>query len=317
MDARQVTIFGGSGFLGRHTVRALARAGWRIKVAVRHPNRGFFLKPLGQVGQIALVKCDATDADDVARALEGSHAVVNLCGILYARGQSFDEVHAIGAGNIAQAAANAGIETMVHVSAIGADANSNSRYAQSKAEGEKRVRAALPAATILRPSIIFGPEDRFFNKFAGLARMLPFLPLIGGGKTLFQPVFVGNVAAAIAASLEMPGARGRTYELGGPTIYSFRQMMQVILDVTGRKRLLLPVPFGIAMFKSFFLQMAPTPILTPDQVKLLKNDNVVAPTAASLSDLGITPTTIEAELPAYLWRFRAKGEYADLAAAKR
>ena len=317
MDARQVTIFGGSGFLGRHTVRALARAGWRIKVAVRHPHRGFFLKPLGQVGQIALVKCDATDADDVARALEGSHAAVNLCGILYARGQSFDEVHAIGAGNIAQAAANAGIETMVHVSAIGADANSNSRYAQSKAEGEKRVRAALPGATILRPSIIFGPEDRFFNKFAGLARMLPFLPLIGGGKTLFQPVFVGNVAAGIAAALEMPDARGRTYELGGPTIYSFRQMMQVILDVTGRKRLLLPVPFGIAMFKAFFLQMAPTPILTPDQVRLLKNDNVVAPTAAGLSDLGITPTTIEAELPAYLWRFRAKGEYADLAAAKR
>ncbi len=317
MDARQVTIFGGSGFLGRHTVRALARAGWRIKVAVRHPHRGFFLKPLGQVGQIALVKCDATDLDDVARALEGSHAVVNLCGILFARGQSFDDVHAIGAGNVAAAAANAGIEAMVHVSAIGADANSNSRYAQSKAEGEKRVRAALPAAVILRPSIIFGPEDRFFNKFAGLARMLPFLPLIGGGKTLFQPVFVGNVAAAIAAALEMPEARGRTYELGGPTIYSFRQMMQVILDVTGRKRLLLPVPFGIAMFKSFFLQMAPTPILTPDQVRLLKNDNVVAPTAAGLSALGIMPTTIEAELPAYLWRFRAKGEYADLAAAKR
>ena len=317
MDARQVTIFGGSGFVGRHTVRALARAGWRIKVAVRHPHRGFFLKPLGQVGQIALVKCDATDADDVTRALEGSHAVVNLCGILYARGQSFDEVHAEAAGNIAQGAANAGVEALVHVSAIGADANSNSRYAQSKAEGEKRVRAALPGATVLRPSIIFGPEDRFFNKFAGLARMLPFLPLIGGGKTLFQPVFVGNVAAAITAALDVPQARGRTYELGGPTIYTFRQMMQVILDVTGRKRLLLPVPFGIAMFKSFFLQMAPTPILTPDQVKLLKTDNVVAPTAAGLSELGITPTTIEAELPAYLWRFRAKGEYADLAAAKR
>jgi len=317
MDARQVTIFGGSGFLGRQTVQALARAGWRIKVAVRHPHRGFFLKTLGQVGQIALVKCDATDVDAVARALEGSHAAVNLCGILYAHGQSFDDVHAKGAGNIAQAAANAGIETMVHVSAIGADAHSNSRYAQSKAEGEKRVRAALPGATILRPSIIFGPEDGFFNKFAGLARMLPFLPLIGGGKTLFQPVFAGNVAAAIATALEMPEARGRTYELGGPTIYSFRQMMQVILDVTGRKRLLLPVPFGIAMFQSFFLQMAPTPILTPDQVKLLKSDNVVAPTAAGLSDLGITPTTIEAELPAYLWRFRAKGEYADFPAVKR
>jgi NADH dehydrogenase len=230
-------------------------------------------------------------------------------GVLYG---DFEAAHVQTAEAIAQAAQAAGVKALVHVSALGADSESDSAYAASKAEGEMRVREAFPAATILRPSIVFGPEDGFFNKFAGLARFLPALPLIGGGKTLFQPIFVGDVAAAIAAALDNPAAQGRTYELGGPTRYTFRQLMEIVLRETGRKRLLVPLPFGLAMIKAVFLQLAPNPLLTPDQVKLLKTDNVVSPTAATLADLGITPTTVEAEVPSYLWRFRAKGEFADL-----
>jgi NADH dehydrogenase len=312
MQAKQLTIFGGSGFLGRHAVRALAKAGWRIKVAGRHPNRAFFLRPLGQVGQIGFVKCDITDPEQVEAALRGSDAVINLPGILFAGSQSFESVHATGAGNVAEAAARLGVKKLIHISAIGADSESESEYAQTKAEGEKRVRAAFPAAVILRPSIVFGPEDQFFNKFAGLARISPVLPLIGGGHTRFQPVFVGDVAAAIATSLEMPEAQGRTYELGGPMTYSFKELLEIVLQETGRKRLLVPLPFALASLKAFFLQLMPNPLLTPDQVKLLRRDNVVAPTAFTLADLGIPPTTVEAEVPAYLWRFRSKGEYADL-----
>ena len=312
MQAKQITVFGGSGFLGRHAVRALAKAGWRIKVASRHPNRAFFLRPMGQVGQIGFVKCDITDPDQVALALAGSHAAVNLPGILFQRGQSFDEVHAAGAGHVAEAAARLGLKQLIHISAIGANSESESRYAQSKAEGEKNVRAAFPQAVILRPSIVFGPEDMFFNTFAGLARIFPALPLIGGGRTRFQPVFVGDVAAAIAAALERPDAQGRTFELGGPAIYTFKELLQIVLRETGRSRILVPLPFALASIKAFFLQFAPRPLLTPDQVKLLRHDNVVAPTASGLADLGIRPTTVEAEVPAYLWRFRSKGEYADL-----
>jgi NADH dehydrogenase len=308
MAARLVTIFGGSGFLGRHTVRALAKDGWRIRVAVRHPNQSFFLKPAGTVGQIAAVKCDITDPDQVAAALRGADAAINLVGILHGH---FEEAHVIGAENVAKAAAAAGVARLVHVSAIGADSQSHSHYAQTKAEGEIRVRAAFPAATILRPSIVFGPDDDFFNRFAGLARISPILPLIGGGKTRFQPVFVGDVAAAIATALARDS--GKTYELGGPVIYSFKELMEIVCRETGRKRLLLPVPFGIAMLKAFFLQLAPNPLLTPDQVRLLRYDNVVSKTAHTLAELGITPNSVEAEVPAYLWRFRAKGEYAELA----
>lgn len=309
MENKLVTIFGGAGFVGRHTVRALAKAGWRIRVAGRHPNMGFFLRPLGQVGQIALTKCDIADADQVAAALRGSDAAINLVGLLHG---DFEQAHCVGADNIAKGAAAAGVKSLVHISAIGADSESRSRYAQTKAEGENRVRAAFPAATILRPSIIFGPEDGFFNKFAGMARFLPALPLIGGGGTRFQPVFVGDVAAAIVAALRDPAARGHTYELGGPTIYTFRQLMEIVLKETGRKRALIPLPFALAAIQAFFLQLAPKPLLTPDQVTLLKSDNVVSPTASGLADLGIAPTTVEAEVPAYLWRYRAKGEYAEL-----
>ena len=313
MDSRLVTVFGGTGFLGRHTVRALAKAGWRIKVAARHPARGFFLRPLGTVGQIDFVKCDVSDVDSVVAALAGSDAAVNLCGILFQRGQTFEDVQADGPANVGAAAAKAGVKAVVHVSAIGADSESASEYAATKAEGETRLREVFPAATIFRPSIVFGPEDGFFNRFAEMARFLPVLPLIGGGKTLFQPVFVGDVAAAIVAALDSEAMRGRTYELGGPTVYSFKQLMQLILSETDRSRILLPVPFGIAAIKAFFLQFLPNPPLTPDQVKLLRHDNVVAPQALGLADLGIVPTTVEAEVPAYLWRYRPKGEYADLA----
>jgi NADH dehydrogenase len=246
MDSKLVTIFGGTGFLGRHTVRALAKAGWRIKVAARRPARGFYLRPLGQVGQIDFVKCDIADAGQVAAAVAGSDAVINLCGILFQRGQSFEDVQANGAANIAEAAAATGVGAMVHVSAIGADKDSDAVYAQTKAAGEARVREFFPAATILRPSIVFGPEDDFFNRFAAMARMSPVLPLVGGGKTLFQPVFVGDVAAAIVTALGSEAAKGATYELGGPTVYSFKQLLQIVLTQTGRKRLLVPLPFGIA-----------------------------------------------------------------------
>ncbi|MES2473737.1 MAG: complex I NDUFA9 subunit family protein [Pseudomonadota bacterium] len=310
MNTNLVTIFGGSGFLGRHTVRALAKAGWRIRVATRHPARGFFLRPLGTVGQIDFVKCDVADEASVAAAVAGSHAVINLTGILFQKGQTFEDVQAEGAANIAKAAADAGATSLVHVSAIGADADSESEYAVTKAEGEKSVREAFPDAVILRPSIIFGPEDGFFNKFAGMARFLPMLPLVGGGHTRFQPVFVGDVAAAIVQTLSSHSARGRTFELGGPSIYSFKELLQMILRETGRKRVLVPLPFAIASIQAAFLQILPNPVLTMDQVKLLRKDNVVAPTAAGLADLGITPTSVEAVIPSYLWRFRAKGEYA-------
>jgi NADH dehydrogenase len=309
MNTNLVTIFGGSGFVGRHTVRALARAGWRIKVATRHPARGFFLRPLGAVGQIDFVKCDVGDAASVAQAVAGAQAVVNLTGILFEKGQTFEDVQADGAAHIAQAAAAAGVQALVHVSAIGSDLESESAYAVTKAEGEQAVREAFAGAVILRPSIIFGPEDGFFNKFAAMARLLPALPLVGGGHTRFQPIFVGDVAQAILAALSRQD--GRTYELGGPSTYSFKELLQLILRETGRRRALIPMPFALASLKAAFLQLLPNPLLTMDQVRLLKTDNVVSPTAAGMADLGITPTSVEAVIPSYLWRYRAKGEYAD------
>jgi len=308
MTTNLVTVFGGSGFLGRHTVRALARAGWRIKVATRHPASGFFLRPLGSVGQIDFVKCDVADAQAVAHALKGAQAAINLTGILFQKGQTFEDVQADGAANIATAAAAAGVQALVHVSAIGADLESGSRYAVTKAQGEQAVREAFPNAVILRPSIIFGPEDGFFNKFAAMARFFPALPLIGGGRTRFQPVYVGDVAQAIVTALSHQD--GRSFELGGPSTYSFKELLRLILFETGRRRALVPIPFAIASLKAAFLQLLPNPLLTMDQVRLLKKDNVVSATAADLADLGITPTSVEAVVPAYLWRYRAKGEYA-------
>ena len=316
MSDSLITVFGGTGFLGRNTVRALARAGYRVRVAVRYPNQGFFLPPMGNVGQIALVKCNVREPEQVAAAVKGADAVVNLTGILYQRGeQSFDAVHVEAAEAIAKAAHEAGATSLVHVSAIGADKDAESSYAASKGEGELRVRAAFPAAAILRPSLVFGPEDDFFNRFASLARFLPFLPLIGGGKTKFQPVFVGDVADAIVRCVSDAGTRGKTYELGGPTVYSFKELMQIVLRETCRTRFLAPVPFFAATIQAMFLQFMPKPLLTPDQVTLLKSDNVVTG-ADTLTSLGITPTSVEAEVPAYLWRFRPKGQYDELVREK-
>jgi NADH dehydrogenase len=309
-----VTVFGGTGFLGRHTIRALARAGHRIRVAVRHPNKGFFLPPMGQVGQIALLKCNVCDAEQVAAAVKGADAAVNLTGILFSRGeQNFEAVHCEGATNIAKAAAAAGVRALVHVSAIGADKEGEASYAATKGEGEALVREAFPNAAILRPSLVFGPEDDFFNRFAALAKFLPALPLIGGGNTKFQPVFAGDVAEAIARCVADPALGGKTYELGGPAVYSFKELMEIILRETCRERLLVPVPFWLATVKAMFLQFLPKPLLTPDQVTLLKSDNVVTG-PYTLSTLGIAPTSVDAEVPAYLWRFRPKGQYDSITA---
>jgi NADH dehydrogenase len=316
MSDSLITVFGGTGFLGRHTVRALARAGYRVRVAVRYPNQGFFLPPMGNVGQIGLVKCNVREPEQVAAAVKGADAVVNLTGILYQRGeQSFEAVHIEAAEAIAKAAHAAGASSLVHVSAIGADKDAESSYAASKGEGELRVRDAYPAAAILRPSIVFGPEDDFFNRFAALARVLPFLPLIGGGTTKFQPVFVGDVADAIVRCVSDAGTRGKTYELGGPTVYTFKELMQIVLRETCRTRFLVPLPFVLATIQAMFLQFMPKPLLTPDQVTLLKSDNVVTG-ADTLLSLGIRPTSVEAEVPAYLWRFRPKGQYDELVREK-
>lgn len=317
MSNALVTIFGGSGFVGRHTVRALAKAGYRIRVATRHPNLAQHLPPMGHVGQIQLFKCDALEPDQVAAATHKANVVINLAGILSpGGGQGFDDVHVHAAETIAKAAAAAGAQTFVHMSALGADENSPSKYARSKAEGEAHVRAAFPDAAILRPSIVFGPEDSFFNRFAAMARMLPTLPLIGGGKAKFQPVFVGDVAAAIRKCVEDTATRGKTYELAGPTIYSFKELMQFILETTGRRRLLVPVPFPIAMINGAVFGILPEPLLTMDQVQLLKSDNVASGAAASLADLGIVPDSVEAIVPSYLWRFRSKGQYEGFTAVE-
>lgn len=305
-----VTVFGGSGFLGRHTVRALARAGYRVRVAVRHPNLAMYVLPAGHVGQIEIRKTNVRDAEEVAAALRGADACVNLVGVLYARGhQNFGEIHVAAAETIAKAAKAAGAKTLVHVSSIGADPHAGAAYARSKGEGEVRLRAEFPDAAILRPSIVFGPEDDFFNRFAWLARISPLLPLIGGGHTKFQPVFVGDVAAAILKCIQDPATRGKTYELGGPDILSFKELLQFILRVTGRKRLLVPLPFWLATLEALWLQFLPKPLLTPDQVRLLKSDNVVTADALTLADLGIQPDSIEAVVPSYLWRFRRRGQY--------
>ncbi len=308
-----VTIFGGSGFLGRHVVRALARRRYRIRVAVRRPDLAGHLQPLGSVGQIHAVQANVRDARSIEAAARDSDIIINLTGILFERGrQRFETVHHVGAEGIALAAAACGAR-MIHVSALGADENSPSLYARTKALGEKAVLAATPEATLFRPSVVFGPEDDFFNRFAAMARMSPVLPLIGGGGTRFQPVFVGDVAEAIAAAAEKKTRAGATYELGGPEVLTFRQLMEFVLKTIDRKRLLVPLPFELAKLNAKILQFLPKPPLTPDQVELLKVDNVVSEAAKSqgrtFADLGIEPTSIAVVVPAYLWRFRKSGQF--------
>jgi NADH dehydrogenase len=308
-----VTVYGGSGFLGRHVVRALAQRGYRIRVAVRRPDLAFHLQPLGRVGQIHAVQANLRYPDSVEAAAHGASAVVNLVGLLFEGGrQRFDAIHVSGSERVAQAAARHGAR-MVQISAIGADENATAKYARTKAEAERRVLAALPGAVIVRPSIVFGPEDDFFNRFAGLARMLPALPLIGGGHTKFQPVFVGDVARAIADAVDGKAQAGATYEIGGPTVYSFKELMKFVLTTIGRKRALVPLPFAIAKLEAGLLQFLPKPPLTPDQVELLRTDNVVSEAAIrdnrTLKAFGIVPESIESVVPTYLWRFRKTGQF--------
>jgi uncharacterized protein YbjT (DUF2867 family) len=309
-----VTVFGGSGFVGRHVVRALAKRGWRVRAAMRRPDLAGHLQPMGGVGQIMAVQANLRYVDSVVRAVDGADAVVNLVGILSESGkQRFGNVQAEGARAIGMACARAGITNAVHVSAIGADRKSASIYARTKAEGEMGMLIGAPTAVILRPSIIFGPEDNFFNQFASLARILPALPLIGGGETKFQPVFVGDVAEAVALALDGKARPGAVYELGGPAVMSFRQILEYILTEIGRNRPLVPIPFGIAEIQGRILEKLPGALLTRDQVILLKSDNVVSDAAIkaklTLEGLGIRPESVESIVPAYLYRFRKAGQF--------
>jgi NADH dehydrogenase len=325
MNGKLITIFGGTGFIGRDLVQRLAAGGARIRVAVRHPRDAAPLQPMGDVAQIAAVRASVTHEGSVRAAVAGADAVVNLVGILYESGRmTFDAVHRQGAENVARAAKDAGVARLVHMSALGADPESHSKYATSKAAGEEAVRAAFPEAAIVRPSVVFGPQDGFFNLFASLARFSPVLPVFGcprpsfhdgridiygDGGVKFQPVYVGDVAAAIVKCIEDPARAGQTFELGGPAVYSFREIMEMVCRETGRKRLLAPMPYMLAALEAGFLQLLPKPLLTTDQVELLKHDNVVSGKLPTLVDLGIEPTGAEGIIPAYLDRYRPGGRF--------
>ena len=331
MNPRVVTVFGGSGFLGRHLVKRLAAEGAIVRVAVRDPEGTNYLKPLGDVGQIVPWPADVTDRALVGAAVAGADTVVNLVGILFERGRStFQRVHVEGAANVAAAAKEAGARRLVQVSALGADANPPADYGRTKAAGEVAALDAFPDATVVRPSVVFGSEDKFFNLFAGMARLLPVLPvfgcptipkvslfgedglvkvdLYGNGGTKFQPVYAGDVADAIMGALSADDSKGRTFELGGPRVYSFKEIMELMLATIGRRRLLVPWPFAIANIQAWFLELAPVPLLTRDQLRLLQRDNVVSAGALTLADLGIEAAAAEAILPTYLHVYQHAGE---------
>ena len=310
MAGRLITVFGGSGFIGRHLVRRLAQGGDRVRVAVRHPDSALFLKTMGDVGQVTPVQANLRDDRSVAAACAGADAVVNLVGILYSRGkQSFQAVHHEGALRVAAAARTAGARRFVQMSALGASPRSPAEYARTKAMGEEAVKNAFPGATIIRPSVVFGPEDGFFNRFAAMAALSPVLPVLGrppGGPS-FQPVYVGDVAAAIAKVLDDPATAGKTYELGGPARYTLAEIMALVLQWTGRKRLVAWMPTGLAELQACVLGLLPVPPLTRDQLRLLETDNVASGALPGLEALGIQPTPAEAVVPAYLDRFRRGG----------
>ena len=305
MRNERVTVVGASGFIGRYVVKRLAERGAVIAAVSRHASEARFLRPMGDVGQIEPFNAGLDDEAGLRAAITGSSVVISSIGILFERGrQSFQLLHVEGPARLARLAAAAGVKHLVHVSALTADIHSDSAYARSKAIGEAEVRAGFPAATILRPSLVFGPEDDFFNRFAAMARLSPVLPLVGGGATRFQPVYVGDVADAVAAALDRPEAQGATYELGGPAALRFRELMELMLGEIGRRRLLMTLPWGLASPAAFFMEFMPQPMLTRDQVKLLRKDAVVTPGTPGLWELGITPTALELVLPAYLTRFR-------------
>jgi uncharacterized protein YbjT (DUF2867 family) len=308
MRNRRTAVLGGSGFIGRYIVQRLAARGDVITVGCRRAEEAKFLKPLGDVGQIATLNLTIGDEQILPAFLAGNNALVNCVGILRESGsQTFDRVHHSGPARLARLAREAGIERFVHISAIGADPRSSSAYARTKAAGEAAVRDAFPTVTILRPSVVFGAEDQFFNRFAAMATISPVLPLIGGGHTRFQPVYVGDVADAVLKCLDDSTTAGRTYELGGPKVYTFRELIELVLGEIRRKRSLVDLPFGLAAIQARLMSILPNPPLTPDQVELLKRDNVVSSGALTLAALGIAPTAVEGVLPSYLDRFRRGG----------
>ena len=310
-----VTVFGGSGFVGTQAVRYLAKAGWRVRVAVRNPNLAYKMRLLGEVGQIDVVQANVRNVPSLERALEGASVSLNLVGLLYEAGrQAFEAVHVAGARNIAEAARSQGVSRLVQMSALGADLNAPAKYARTKAEAEAAVREIYPDATIVRPSIVFGPGDGFFGRFAAMAQVSPILPLIGGGKTRFQPVSVGDVGRALAQIVIDPACAGKTFELGGLEVFSFRDLLEMMLAHTGQRRLLVPIPFPVAGLMGQVGELASfimAPPITSDQVELLKTDNVVSGQCPGLAELGITPQTLEAVLPTYLYTYRKGGQYAD------
>lgn len=311
MRNRRTAVLGGSGFIGRYVVQRLAARGDVVPVGCRQAEEAKFLMTLGNVGQIAAVNIAIDDEQRLPAFLAGNDALVSCVGILHEAGtQTFERAHHLGPARMARLAREAGVERLVHISAIGVDPRSPSAYARTKAAGEAAVRDAFPTATILRPSVVFGPEDQFFNRFAAIAMISPALPLIGGGRTRFQPVYVGDVADAVLKCLDDPATAGRTYELGGPRIYTFRELLELLLGEIRRKRLLIGLPFGAAALQARLMSILPNPPLTPDQVELLKRDNVVSSGALTLATLGISATAVEGILPSYLDRFRRGGWYA-------
>lgn len=315
-SGKLITIYGGAGFVGSYVVRELAKTGARLRIAVRRPELAGHLQPLGAVGQIHAVQANIRSAESVKAAARGADAVINLVGILAESGrQTFKAVHVDGARHIAEAARAADIDTFVHLSAIGADPASTSDYGRSKAAGEAALREVMPGAVILRPSLIFGPEDQFFNRFAALARLSPVLPLIGGGHCRLQPIYVGDVARAVMAGLRGEARGGEPYELGGPEVLTLRQIFERVLRYTQRRRLLVPVPFALAKLQAALLQLLPNAPLTLDQVRMLQADNVVSEAARreerTIEGLGIDPVAIELIVPIYLQRFRPRGQFAS------
>ena len=305
MADRRVTVFGGSGFLGRRIVERLAADGAEVRVAVRHPERAAFLARFGRTGQITAVRADVWDAASVAPALAGADAVVNTVGHYVERGDaSFEAIHGQGARHVAETAAAAGVRRLVHISGIGADPASDSPYVRARAVGERLVREAFPAATILRPSVMFGPND-FLERLAGIARVMPAIPLFGVGDVRLQPVYVDDVAAAVVKALATPEAAGQLYELGGPRVYTYEALVRLVLEQTGRRRLLLPVPYAVWHALAAVTAPLPRRPISRDQVKLMQKDNVVSPGALTFADLGITPSPLEAIAPTYLGRPRA------------
>jgi uncharacterized protein YbjT (DUF2867 family) len=305
-----IAIFGGGGFLGKHLMRQLTKLDYRIKVATRNPHLKGYLKPLGNPGQIELFRTDILDAGDIKKILKNCDFVINLVGILYeTRKQKFNKIHAQFPYLLSSLCNEMGIKRLVHISALGVKEKHPSKYIQSKLQGEKNILNNFSTSIILRPSVCFGSDDKFFNTFASIAQFFPALPLIGGGKTKFAPIYVGDVAKAIVKSLELNNTESKIYELGGPQNYSFRELMEILLIEIRKKRFLITIPFGIAKLQSYFLQIMPKPILTVDQVELLKHNSITSGDYPVLKDLGIVGTSIQSVLPKYIYRFRTGGQF--------